>query len=61
MVLTSSVFGKENTMNVARSFSTWRKYRQTINELGRMTTRELQDLGIERQDIRSVARAAVGR
>ncbi|MBD8553980.1 DUF1127 domain-containing protein [Rhizobium sp. CFBP 8762] len=48
-------------MNVARSFSTWRKYRQTINELGRMTTRELQDLGIERQDIRSVARAAVGR
>jgi branched-chain amino acid aminotransferase len=25
-------------MNVARSFNNWRKYRQTINELGRMST-----------------------
>ena len=47
-------------MNMARSFSNWRKYRQTVNELDRMTTRELRDLGIERSDIKSVARAAVG-
>ncbi|MEK1851087.1 MAG: DUF1127 domain-containing protein [Phyllobacterium sp.] len=48
-------------MNVARSFNTWRKYRQTVTELGRMTSRQLQDLGIDRGDIRNIARAAVGR
>ena len=48
-------------MNVARSFNNWRKYRQTVTELGRMSSRELQDLGISRSDIHSVARAAVGR
>lgn len=48
-------------MNVARSFNNWRKYRQTITELGRMTTRELRDLGIDRADIQSIARASVAR
>ncbi|ANL37016.1 MULTISPECIES: DUF1127 domain-containing protein [Rhizobium] len=48
-------------MNVARSFNNWRKYRQTVAELGRMTTRELDDLGIGRGEIRSIARAAIGR
>ncbi|MCA1404182.1 DUF1127 domain-containing protein [Ensifer sp. IC3342] len=48
-------------MNVARSFNNWRKYRQTVAELGRMSTRELNDLGITRGDIHRVARAAVGR
>jgi uncharacterized protein YjiS (DUF1127 family) len=48
-------------MNVARSLNNWRKYRQTVTELGRMTTRELNDLGIDRADIRSVARASVAR
>jgi len=46
-------------MNVARSLNNWRKYRQTVSELGRMTNRELSDLGIVRSDIRNVARAAV--
>ena len=48
-------------MNVARSFNNWRKYRQTVTELGRMSSRELQDLGISRSDIHTVARASVGR
>lgn len=48
-------------MNVARSFNNWRKYRQTVTELGRMSSRELQDLGIARADIRSIARASVAR
>jgi uncharacterized protein YjiS (DUF1127 family) len=52
--------GKGIIMNMARSFSNWRKYRQTINELDRMTARELSDLGIERSQIKAVARAAVG-
>ena len=48
-------------MNVARSLHNWRMYRQTVNELDRMNSRELQDLGIHRADIRSVARASVAR
>lgn len=47
-------------MNVTRTLNNWRKYRQTVSELGRMTPRELSDLGIERTDIRRVAREAVG-
>ncbi|QEE43526.1 DUF1127 domain-containing protein (plasmid) [Rhizobium sp. WL3] len=48
-------------MNVARSFRNWRQYRQTVTELGRMSSRELQDLGINRADIHSVARQSVAR
>jgi uncharacterized protein YjiS (DUF1127 family) len=48
-------------MNVARSFNNWRKYRQTVTELGRMSSRELQDLGIDRADIHSVARQSAAR
>lgn len=48
-------------MNVARALNNWRQYRQTVSELGRMSNRELQDLGIDRADIRSVARAAIAR
>jgi len=48
-------------MNVARSFNNWRKFRQTVNELGRMSNRGLQDLGIDRANIRSVARASIAR
>lgn len=46
-------------MNLTRTLNNWRKYRQTVNELGRMSDRELSDLGIGRADIRSVARSAV--
>lgn len=46
-------------MNVARTFNNWRKYRQTVTELGRMSNRELHDLGIDRPSIHAVARAAV--
>ncbi|CDZ53529.1 DUF1127 domain-containing protein [Neorhizobium galegae] len=47
-------------MNVARTLNNWRKYRQTVAALGRMTPRELNDLGIAQGDIRRVARQAVG-
>ena len=48
------------TMNIARKLNNWRKYRETVTELHRMTDRELHDLGIGRSDIRRVARTAVG-
>jgi len=50
---------EEETMNIARTINNWRKYRQTVSELGRMSDRELRDLGIGRDDIRRVARHAV--
>lgn len=39
-----------------RSYVTWRKYRRTLNELHRLSDRELSDLGIARSDIRHIAR-----
>lgn len=45
-------------MNVARTFTNWVKFRQTVSELGRMSSRELQDLGIDRGDIRRIARGS---
>jgi len=50
---------KETKMNITRAYNNWVKYRQTVTELGRMSNRELADLGIARQDIRAVARQAV--
>lgn len=43
-------------MSVARTFTNWVKFRQAMSELGRMSRRELQDLGINRADIRRIAR-----
>ncbi len=47
-------------MNLTRSFSAWRRYRATCNELNKLTARELNDLGINRGDIPFVARKAAG-
>ena len=41
---------------LSRSFSSWRKYRQTYDELSRLSNRELNDLGIARADISRIAR-----
>jgi uncharacterized protein YjiS (DUF1127 family) len=49
---------KEIIMGIARSFAEWRRYRATCNELSRLTSRELNDLGINRGDIPFVARKA---
>jgi uncharacterized protein YjiS (DUF1127 family) len=48
-------------MSLARSINNWRKYRKTVEELGRMSNRNLHDLGISRDDIHAVARSATGR
>jgi uncharacterized protein YjiS (DUF1127 family) len=44
-------------MNLIQSFREWRRYRNTVNELSRLSTRELTDLGLTRCDIPSVARS----
>ncbi len=40
------------------TYRSWRKYRETYNELMRLSGRELQDLGINRVDIPTIARDA---
>ena len=50
---------KEKTMNLTENFRNWRRYRNTVSELSRLTNRELTDLGITRADIQSVARRAL--
>ena len=49
----------ETTMNLIRNYRNWRRYRETVSELSRLTNRELHDLGISRSDIRHVARKSV--
>ncbi|KAA0970680.1 DUF1127 domain-containing protein [Aureimonas fodinaquatilis] len=47
-------------MNIVRSYNNWRRYRETCNELNRLSQRELFDVGISRSEIRSVAKASIG-
>jgi uncharacterized protein YjiS (DUF1127 family) len=42
--------------NVVRKYNNWVNYRRTVDELSRLSSRELSDLGISRSDIRFVAR-----
>jgi uncharacterized protein YjiS (DUF1127 family) len=46
-------------MNLIRNYRNWRRYRDTVNELSRLSNRELNDLGINRGDIPFVARRTV--
>jgi uncharacterized protein YjiS (DUF1127 family) len=47
-------------MNILNTYKTWRKFRETYNELSRLNNRELADLGIHRGEIERVAKQAVG-
>lgn len=40
------------------TYKAWRKYRETYNELMRLSSRDLADLGINRTQIPSIARQA---
>ena len=42
-------------MNLIRNYRNWRRYRDTVNELSRLSNRELSDLGISRGEIATVA------
>ena len=46
-------------MNLIRNYRNWRRYRDTVNELSRLSNRELNDLGINRGDIPFVARKSI--
>lgn len=38
------------------NYRAWRKYRETYNELMRLSSRDLADLGINRAEIATIAR-----
>ena len=45
---------------IAEKVSAWRRYRISVRELSRLTDRELNDLGLNRFDIETVARQTAG-
>ncbi len=47
-----------DTNTLYTRFRRWRRYRDTVRELQGLTTRELNDLGINRGEISRLAREA---
>lgn len=43
-------------MQVMKNFREWRRYRRAVDELSRLSDRELSDVGIARVDIPRVLR-----
>ena len=54
-------FQRKTKMNLVRSYNNWRRYRETVAELGKLSSRELNDLGISRADIPFIARTSAAR
>lgn len=48
-----------NDTGIVGRYNRWRRYRRTVRELTGLSNRDLTDLGINRSDIRRVARGAV--
>ncbi|GGE78209.1 MULTISPECIES: DUF1127 domain-containing protein [Stappia] len=42
--------------SLTRKYRSWKSYQSTVSELSRLTTRELDDLGIARGDIPFIAK-----
>jgi uncharacterized protein YjiS (DUF1127 family) len=51
---------KSPVRGLSHRFRRWQRYRRTLSELQMMTDRDLSDLGINRYDIRRIAREAAG-
>lgn len=52
---TAGRHGEGSLARLRRSFSDWRQYRRTLEELRRLSDRELRDLGLSRFSLREVA------
>jgi uncharacterized protein YjiS (DUF1127 family) len=46
-------------MNLIRNYRNWRRYRDTVSELSRLSNRELNDVGLTRGDIFTIARKSI--
>jgi uncharacterized protein YjiS (DUF1127 family) len=42
-------------------YQTWRRFRESVRELSRLSDRELSDLGIGRSDIATVVKQSLAR
>ncbi len=49
------------TNRLVSTYRAWRKYRETYNELMRLSSRDLADLGISRAEIPTIARQSTAR
>jgi uncharacterized protein YjiS (DUF1127 family) len=47
------------TMNPIRAYRNWRMYTETVRELSKLNSRQLNDLGINRADIEAIARKVI--
>jgi uncharacterized protein YjiS (DUF1127 family) len=45
---------------IAEKLNAWRRYREAVRELSRMSDRELSDIGIRRGDIEFIVRQNIG-
>jgi uncharacterized protein YjiS (DUF1127 family) len=45
-------------MNLIQNYRNWRRYQRTVNELSRLSNRELADIGVSRHEIRALARGS---
>jgi uncharacterized protein YjiS (DUF1127 family) len=45
---------------IAEKLNAWRRHRDAVRELSRMSDRELADIGVRRGDIEFIARQHVG-
>jgi len=43
-------------MSIIENFRNWRRYQRTVDELNRLSNRELADIGVSRDEIRRLAR-----
>ncbi|MBA68887.1 MAG: DUF1127 domain-containing protein [Rhizobiales bacterium] len=50
---------RQGERKLTSSYLNWRRYRETCEELQKLTDQELSDLGITRGDIPFIARRAV--
>jgi uncharacterized protein YjiS (DUF1127 family) len=48
------------TNSFAKAYRTWREYRETYDELMRLSNRDLTDIGIKRGDIPTIALKSAG-
>ncbi len=46
-----------NTDRIAKAYRCWRRYRDTYNELMRMSDHDLWDIGVRRGEIPAIAKA----
>ena len=44
---------------ISEKLASWRRYREAVRELSRLTDRELSDIGIRRGDIEFIVRQSV--